>query len=208
MSTSRKLLKLPTLESPSPTLPKSPQKRVWRTRRVSETETGNVDEVAIETLVTDRFQTLLSEGKILRVKENSPVKENYSRMQSANISSAKLSSPNSKGLSINYESRFINRTSILLSPSDPAPELTIGIGPLSASETLQGTNTLIPQALKDGKTFGSSLFSTQEKIKNEKILGSLLFSSQEKMERIKDGKSSISGGISSQENFKRPSPLV
>jgi len=116
MSTSRKLLKLTTLDS-SPTLPKSPAKRTFRTRRVSDTEMGNVDSVAAETLVTDRFQTLLSEGKTERVKENSPVKENYSKMLSANIASAKFLSP--QGLSINCESQFINRTSILLSPSNP-----------------------------------------------------------------------------------------
>lgn len=154
----------------------------------------NVDERAAETLVTDRFQTLLSEGKVKRVRENSPVKENYSRMQSANVSSAKFSNPsllgNSKGLSINCESKFINRTSIVLSPADHSPELVLEIGPLSSSETLQGTKTLILKTWKDGKPFGSSLFSTQEK-----------------MVKIKDEKDLRSGESAIQENRKRPPPL-
>ena len=216
MSTSRKLLKETTPDLPSPILPKSPRKRVFRTRRLSESGIGNVDEGAVEILVTDRFQALFSEGKTLRVKENSPVKENYPRMQSANISSAKLSSSplslgNSKGLSINCESKLINRTSIVLSPVDPSPELAVSIGPVggffSSSETLQGMNSSISKLLKDvrlfgssifsnqtqerikeGRTFGSSLFSTHERIKNENAFGSSLFPTQEKVERVKDEK--------------------
>ena len=125
MSTSRKLLKLSTLDSASPTL----QKLAFRTRRVSDTEMGNVDSVAIETLVKNRFQTLLSEGKRERVKPLSPVKKNFERMQSANIASSKFSTSsriasveNPRGLQINCERKLVNLTSIVLSPLDPFPE--------------------------------------------------------------------------------------
>ncbi len=172
---------------------------------------GNVNEAAVETLITDRVQTLFSEGKTLRVKENSPVKENYSRMQSANISFA---SP----------SRFINRTSTILSPSEISPELAGESGPGDGIFSFGGTTTSIQKLFKDGRVlgssifspqtqerlserrfFGSALFSTQEKLKHERIFGSSLFPTLEKMESEKDNKS---GGVSTQENIKRPPPFV
>ncbi len=130
-------------------------------------------------------------------------------MQSANISSAKLSSPNSKVLSFNYESRLINRTSIVLSPSDIVPELAGEDNLFSSIETPNGTNTSLPKFLKDGKVLGSSIFSaqTQERIKEGKPFGSSLFSTQERMEKIKDEKFGRRG-VSTQENIKRPPPFV
>lgn len=129
MSTSRKLLKLSTLDSASPTLPASPAKRAFKTRRVSDTEVGHVDSVVAQTLVTDRFQTLFSEGKTEQVKPLSPVKENFERMQSANIASAKFSTSSrlasivkTKGLDVNCERKLVNLTSIVLSPLDPFSE--------------------------------------------------------------------------------------
>jgi len=94
----------------------------------------NVDSVAVETLVTDRFQTLFGEGKTERVKENSPVKQNYERMQSANIaSSAKFSSSSRlvspRDFNLNGERKFVNLTSILLNPSSPLSGSVVEIGP-------------------------------------------------------------------------------
>ncbi len=145
---------------------------------VSESEMGNVNEAAVETLITDRFQTIFSEGKTLQVKENSPVKENYSRMQSANIASAQLSSRHSNVLSINCESPLIKRTSIVLSPSDISPELAVEIGPEDGLFSPSETNASIPKLLK--------LLSTPEKIKNEEPFGSSLISTLDKVERLKD----------------------
>jgi len=198
ISTSRKLLKIPDLETVSPTLPESPQKRAFRTRIVSESQMGNVNEAAVETLITDRFQTIFSEGKTLQVKENSPVKENYSRMQSANIASTKLSSRNLNGLTINCESPLRNRTSIVLSPSDISPELAVEIGPQDSLFSPNETDTSsIPKLLK--------LLSSPEKVQNEDPFGSSLFSTLEKVERLKD-ENHIRRGVSTDENMHRPPP--
>jgi len=165
MSTSRKLLKLPTFDSASPTLPTSPVKRVNRTRRVSDTEMGNIDSAAAETLVTDRFQTLFSEGKTSRVKELKPANENYGRMQSANFTSSSRPQRN-----------FVSLASIMLGPKDSLSKHENGL--FSSDASREDAHTPIPKLLQDIKPLGTSVFSTQEKLKNGKALGTSLFSTE------------------------------
>ncbi len=149
---------------------------------------------------------LFSEGKPLHVKENTPIKENYSRMQSANISSAKLSRPNLKPLTINFGSPLINQKSIVLSPSDLSPEL----GPEDGLFSPNGVPKLLGSSIfslqdqerkKEEKTIGSASLLTQEKIINENPFGSSLLSTMEKVERLKDEKDS-KNVVSTQESIK------
>lgn len=169
MSTSRKLLNIP-LDTASPTLSKSPAKR-GRTRRFSETEMANVDSVAVETLVTDRFQTLFGEGKTERVRENSPIKQNYERMQSANTASVKFSSSgrliSPRDFNMNGERKFVNLTSLMLCPSSPLSQSVVEIGPEDGLFSSLGSprETSSPKLLKGGENLEPVSQISEEKTK-------------------------------------------
>ncbi len=152
MSTSRKLLKIPRLNIPPLTLQKLPQKRAFKA--VSDTEMLHVDTVAaVETLTTD-VQTQFSEGKAKRIKENSPVKKNFEKMQTANIAS----SPRSFGIDINCESQLVIPPSGLISPSNAFSELAVEIGPEDVFLCSIGSprDMTSPKVFKDNKNIEHS----------------------------------------------------
>jgi len=171
---------------------------------------GNVDSVAAETLVTDRFQTIFSEGKTEQVKPLSPVKQNYERMQSANIASAKFATSSQldfQDFNTNRERKFLNRTSIILSPSDPLPEqveIELEDGLFSPDESPRGTQTSTSKLRKGKKGSGTALFSTQDKmetIREGRPFGTPVLST---LEKIKDEKALNSSLFSTQEKIKKP----
>ncbi len=160
MSTSRKLIKI------SEALETLPQpKRIFRTKRGSETGMANVDSVAAETLVTDRFQTLYGEGKTERIRENSPVKQSYERMQSGSIpSSARFSSSNrlpSKDFNSNGERKFVNLPSLMLSPTSPLSGSVVEPEDILFSSLGSPRDSSSPQLLK----YETNLESPQRKSK-------------------------------------------
>ena len=132
---------------------------------------ANVDSVAVETLVTDRFQTLFGEGKTERVRENSPVKQNYERMQFANIASAKFSSSSRlvspRDFNNNGERKFVNLTSLMLTPSSPLSQSVVEIGPEDIIFSPLGSprENSSPELLKDHKNLEPISQTPKEKTK-------------------------------------------
>jgi len=82
LSSNRKFLKFTTLDLNSQTSSRVQTPSELRTRVASENEIGSVDALPMETLIGNRLQTLFSEGKIEMIKQGSPTKENFKKLQS------------------------------------------------------------------------------------------------------------------------------
>ena len=170
LSSNRKLIRFNTLESPNPS--RSPTPYEFRSRRASETEMNTADILAMETLMSNRFQTLFSEAKPEIIKAMSPLmKENFTKMQSSNLYSSRSSSKFPTGRnSKTPEKKLVNLTSIVFSPetenvdsdASPAPEEDV----ISFDDHPQDTYASSPKTWKGGNTLRNFL-SKQKTKKND-----------------------------------------
>ena len=85
VSSTRKFLKFTTIDLQSPQTTKNNTQFDFKTRIASENEIGSVDLVPMETLISNRFQTLFPEAKAETVRPTSPTKQNFEKMQTTNI---------------------------------------------------------------------------------------------------------------------------
>ena len=140
----------------------------FRSRRASETEINTVDIVTTDAMITSRFQTLFSEAKPESIKEFSPTKKNFEKMQTSNIY-AKYSNPKLQTL-VNTRTSYRKQdttkvafsTSIVFRPeTDIAPEEDI----LSLDGNTQEMFASSPKTWREGKTMKDSLANKKEKKK-------------------------------------------
>jgi len=169
-SSARKLLKFSTLDfhlaAASPSKIGTPYE--FRSRRASETEINTVDIMTTEAMITSRFQTLFSEAKPESIKEFSPTKKNFEKMQTSNIY-AKYSNPKLQSLGNTRSSsrkqdttRGALTTSIVFRPeTDVAPEEDI----LSLDGNTQEMLASSPNTWREGKTMQGSVVRKKDKKK-------------------------------------------
>ncbi len=130
---------------------------------------NTADILAMETLMSNRFQTLFSEAKPEIIKAMSPLmKENFTKMQSSNLyssrSSPKLQSARSQK---SPEKKMINLASIVFSPetenvySDAAPVNEEDV--ISFDDQPQDTYASSPKTWKGGNTLKNFLKKQKSK---------------------------------------------
>ena len=125
MSSNRKLLKFTTLDFNSPTSARVNTPAEFRTRIASENEIGSVDLLPMETLISNRFQTLFSEGKIETIRQGSPTKENFEKMRATN--------PYTKNPSTGLLTISNPKSSLIKQGASARPFASIGLKNLSPS---------------------------------------------------------------------------
>ena len=159
-SSSRRLLKFGTLETASPSKSRTPYD--FRSRRASESEMNTADIMAMETLMSNRFQTLFSEAKPENIKEFSPImKENFSKMQSSNLYSSR-SNPKLTTRTIS-DKRFLNMTSIIMSPRFDDVVMSPEEDVVSVDEGLQDTYASRPKLWSPNQTLKSFVLKKKDK---------------------------------------------
>ena len=171
-SSSRKLFKFSTsdfnLAAASPSKVGTPYE--FRSRRASETEINTVDIMTTEAMITNRFQTLFSEAKPESIKEFSPTKKNFEKMQTSNIyakySNPKMQSSGNMRSSRKQDTRLANLTSIFFNPLDQETEIVPEEDIISfGGGNTQEMSAALPKSWKEGKTMKNSTMSKKEKKK-------------------------------------------
>ena len=146
LSSNRKLIKFTTLDLVSSTSPRVHTPFGLRTRVASENEIGSVDALPMETLISNRFQTLFSEGKIEMIKKGSPTKENFEKFKSIYGRNSSIINPKISRIKQKTEAKPV--TSIEFNPLEP---VEVSFGDIwSFEEKLEEINTM-ESPVKDQK---------------------------------------------------------
>lgn len=180
LSSDRKLLKFSTMNLNSPVSASSNVQTPYefRSRRASESEINTVDFAITENMITSRFQTLFPEARADTVKEFSPTKKNYDKMQSSNLylstSNPKLyqSAGNTQSLFPIKQQRNIKNqiTSIVFPPTSPYTEPGEGVPEedvISFDGNSQAMSASLPKLWKDGNKMKSSVNLQKKKSKKK-----------------------------------------
>jgi len=112
--------------------------------------------------MSNRFQTLFSEAKPENIKEFSPImKENFSKMQSSNLYSSR-SNPKLTTRTIS-DKRFLNMTSIIMSPRFDDVVMSPEEDVVSVDEGLQDTYASRPKLWSPNQTLKSFVLKKKDK---------------------------------------------